>query len=261
MPYGPFKRLHSVSRILSYVLFYSALIIAWQLFVTYSGYPQYILPTPSSIALSLVNNFGSLLSNTYVTLYESLLGFILAIVAATSAAILISYVNYLRNTLYPLVIIVNAIPKVALAPLLILWFGIGLDSKVVMSFLISFFPILVNTITGLNEVPADILDTVRVLNATKLQQFQKIRFPSSLILWYSGLKVSYPLTVVGAVVAEFIAANKGLGFYILVASSSLNTPVLFAALLMLTLISIVPYFILEGLQGRLLKWSHSSRTR
>ncbi len=235
-------------------MFLAVLIVSWEVGVYISQIPGYILPPPSEIFSALIKYHSLLLINAKFTLYETIGGFLLGVATGILLGTAIVYSRFLRNGLYPLIIGFQSVPKVAIAPLLIIWFGYGLISKVVMSFLIAFFPIIVSTISGLSDVDPNLIELLRSLSSSERQVFTKIRVPHSLPFIFDGFKISLPLAVIGAIVGEFVGANVGLGNLILAAGSSLNTPLTFATLLVVTLLSVGLFGIIVMIEKKIVWW-------
>lgn len=248
------KAFENWDNIVIAVVFPLALLVLWEIGVYLSGIANYILPPPTQIFSALVKHYGLLLRNAKVTLYETLAGFAMGAILGIIIGIATVYSKILRQGFYPMVVGFQAVPKVAIAPLLVVWFGYGLTSKVVMSFLIAFFPIVVNTISGLTDVDANLIELVRSMSSTKWQIFYKIRAPHSLPYIFDGFKIALPLAVIGAIIGEFVGANMGLGNLILVTGSVLNTSLGFAVLVVVTIMSIALYGVLVLVEKRVVWW-------
>lgn len=236
-------------------LTFVALLLLWEFSCRFFEVPTWLLPTPSSIYNAFIDARGEMWGHTLVTLYETLVGFALSIVIAIPLAALIVLSPFLRNTIYPILLALQSVPKVAVAPLLALWIGFGTLSKILVVFLICFFPIIVGAATGLASVQPAVMDLSRSLSASKAQTFIKIRFPTALPHIFVGLKIAITLAVIGAVIGEFVGSESGLGYIILVSSSQANTPLAFAALVILTIMSIVLYYIVELIEKFLVPWA------
>jgi len=234
-----------------------ALVAVWQLYVTALDTPSYLLPSPVDIWQEGVENVGSLLRHGRVTLTEVLAGFTLSVLIGIPIAIGIVYSRVLSNILYPIMVGSQAMPKIAIAPLLLIWLGFGPAPKIAIAFLIAFFPIVVSTAAGLTNVNQDLLYLARSMGASEWDQFRKIRFPQALPSILSGFKVATSLAVVGAVVGEFVGANSGLGYYILVAQGNFNTSLVFASIFALTLIGIGLFYLVGFAERRVLVWHGS----
>ena len=206
----------------------------WEIAVRILDLPSYLLPPPSEIGLVMIDKFLDILDHSWVTAYEMLMGYFLAIVVAIPMAIAITASPNFDRFITPILLFFQTVPKISLAPLFLVWFGFGILPKVLVAFLISFFPIIINTAVGLRSISPEMIDLARSMGATRLQIFTRFRLPTSLPYLFSGLKVASTLAVVGAVVGEFVGADKGLGYLLLVANSNLLTALMFAAIFALT---------------------------
>jgi NitT/TauT family transport system permease protein len=227
--------------------------IAWQFGVDAFKVKSYLLPAPSDILREAWNSREILLSNSWVTLQEVLIGFAWALLFSPVLAILIFFVPVMRRTLYPLMIALQSIPKVGLAPIVVVWFGYGLSSKILMAFLFAFFPMLIATLGGLRSTPEHLVEHFRALRASFWQSLWQLRVPSALPQFVDGCKVAMPLAVIGAVVGEFIGSYEGLGNLVMTASGAANSSLTFAALLAVTALSLVLYGIVEA-AGKFVWW-------
>jgi NitT/TauT family transport system permease protein len=232
------------------------LIAAWELVVRVFDVQPLLLPAPSAVAKALWQGLASglLVRHFGVTLFETAAGFVLGAIGGLLLGGAIAQSQRLERLLYPYVIAFQTIPKVAVAPLIVIWFGYGLSAKVVIAATIAFFPVLANTIVGLRAVPADQLELMAAFMATKRQTLWKVRVPQALPYVLVGLDVAAVLAVIGAVVGEFVSAKEGLGFYILQAGFALDTPGVFAALVLLALLGIGIHLAMRALRRRLLHW-------
>lgn len=259
------QRLRSVlakalgGRFGSQILFGIAAIAAWDIAVREFAVPSYLVPKPEAVALIFAQNWQYLLFHSWVTLAEILVGFVLAVVIALPLAVLIVYSRPMERLIFPLLVASQSVPKVAIAPLLIFWAGIGMFPKVLVALLIAFFPIVVDTVIGLRSVETEMLHLTRSMGASAPKTFLKVRLPTALPYIFAGLKVAITLAVVGAVVAEFIQADAGLGYALLLASASMNTAMSFAVIIVLTFIGIALFAIVGALGDRLTYWHVSHR--
>jgi NitT/TauT family transport system permease protein len=181
-------------------------------------------------------------------------GFLLAVLVGVPIAVLIVYSPFLRRVIFPFLLILQSVPKVAIAPLLLIWVGYGLQSNIIVAAIVAFFPIVINTATGLEAVSPELIELGRVLDTSKLKIFWKLRLPWALPYLFSGMKVAMTLAVIGAVVGEFIGADKGLGYLILTASSNMNTALVFAVVAVLSLLGIVAYYAVVLVERLLCPW-------
>ncbi len=242
-------------RALKVALTLVVLIVLWEVACRVFHVPSYLVPAPSAIGSRLYEKRDLYLGHTWVTVYETLAGFALAVVVGVLAAALIVVIPQARDVVMPLLLIAQIVPKVAIAPILLIWFGYGLLPKVIIAFLVAFFPIVVNVASGLAAVERELLDLGRSLEATRWQIFWKFRMPTALPELFSGMKIAITLAVIGAVIGEFVGGNRGLGYLILVANQDLDTPLAFAALLVLSAAGIVLYGVIELAERLLIPWS------
>jgi NitT/TauT family transport system permease protein len=236
-------------------------LVLWQLVVIVYHMPPYLLPTPTAIANAFVDQLPSLLSNGWVTVYEMLVGYGMAVGIAIPLAIAITSSQRFNEFVMPTVLFFQIVPKVAIAPLFLVWFGVGSMPKILVAFLISFFPIVIDTAVGLRSMSAEMGDLARSMGATRMQIFTQFRLPTSLPYLFSGLKVAATLAIAGTVVGEFVGADSGLGYLLLVTNSNMETALMFATIVALTIIGLVFYYIVELLEGLLIPWHVTHRIR
>lgn len=238
---------------LKILLFFIGIILFWQLMILLFDVPNYILPTPIKILDTMIHKSGYLINNLIITLTESIIGFVLGSIIGVILALLIASFRFLEKVLYPLLIFTQVTPKIAVAPLFIIWFGYGLLPKVVIAALMSFFPVVINTVKGLRKIHPDLLNLMRSLSATKRQVILKIRLPSSIPYLFSALKLSVTLSVIGAVIGEFIGSDKGLGYVIMLANANLDTDLVFASLIFLCLAGSLLFMLIELIEKTFFK--------
>lgn len=235
---------------------FAALFLIWEALVRAFQINPVVLPAPSDIVAVMLNlQTGYYIPwerHISVTLFEILTGFALAAVVGIALAMLIVYSFVLERVILPLIVFIEVLPKIAVAPLFLIWVGYGTEPKIAIAFLIAFFPIVVSTANGLRDVEPDLIDLMRVLGATKLQIFFKVRFPNSIPHIMSGLSIGMASAVIGAIVGEFVAANEGLGFLIVNAQFQLLTAMAFASLFYIAIIGLVLYGAVVAF-GRVLK--------
>ncbi|WP_213771961.1 ABC transporter permease [Bradyrhizobium sp. dw_78] len=236
-------------------LIYLVLLAAWELLADTLKVPAWILPAPSAIFQAAVKWAPELIQDGWVTLRETVGGFLLAIVLSLPLAILISLNPLARKLLYPILLGLQSVPKVAVAPLVILWFGLSEWPKIVVVVLVCFFPILVNMVAGLEAVPKTMLDLMRSLGASPHMVFRRLRLPVALPHFFTGCKVAVTFAVIGAVISEFVAAQDGLGYLILISTAQSQTPLAFAAIALLTLLSIALFHGVEFIERRVVDWT------
>jgi NitT/TauT family transport system permease protein len=228
----------------------------WQAITAWSGLPAFILPSPLLVWQSFIRSLanGSLLSNSWQTLKEVLLGLLLGSSLATLLGYLVAKSRLAERLLAPYLVASQAIPTVAIAPLLVIWFGPGVFSKVLICALIVFFPILVNILVGLRAVPEDLKDLMRSLQASRWQMLEYLEIPAALPVFLGGLRIGATLAVIGAVVGEFIGSNSGLGFLINVARGQYDTALVFVTIFTLVIMALALYGVVVLLESRLLAW-------
>ena len=222
-----------------------ALLVTWQIVADVSSIPRYLLPSPLQIGEEIFDKASLLAGHSLVTLYEILLGFGLSVLVGVPLAVAMTYSRTFERALYPLLVGSQTIPKVALAPLFMVWLGFGLAPKILMTFMISFFPIVIGAAIGLATIEQELLYVARSMGASNWQIFWKVRLPNALPSLFGGLKVAITLAVVGAIVAEFVGADEGLGYLIQVANGHIDTPLLLAAVVIISIIGIALYMIVE----------------
>jgi NitT/TauT family transport system permease protein len=236
-------------------------LIIWQLAVEFAKLPAFILPTPLQVweRLVEVTMNGSLWRNTWVTLQEVTLGLLLGAILAVLLGYSVAKSQLMERLLSPYLVASQAIPVVALAPLMVLWFGPGMFSKVLICSLTVFFPILVNTIVGVRAVPEELRDLMRSLHARRLQTVTCLELPAALPILLGGLRIGATLAVIGAVVGEFVGADKGLGFLVNIARGQYDTALVFVAIATLIAMALCLYGLVILFERRLLKWRLSTR--
>jgi NitT/TauT family transport system permease protein len=233
----------------------------WEIAVAVLKVPPYLLPPPIEIVRVFVDEFAKIAFHGWVTLYEMLLGYALAVAIAIPLAIAITSSERFDRFTMPTLLFFQVVPKVAIAPLFLVWFGVGALPKVLVAFLISFFPIVIDAAVGLRSMSAEMRDLARSMGASRMQVFAQFRLPTSLPYLFSGLKVAATLAVAGAVVGEFVGADKGLGYLLLVTNSNLETALMFATLFALTFIGLMFFYAVEFLEALLIPWHVTHRVR
>jgi NitT/TauT family transport system permease protein len=234
-----------ISSVVYPVALVVALLVLWEVVTRAFGVPTYLLPPPSIVLASLQSNAGLLLAQGWITTLEIVLGFALSIVIGIPLALALFLWPPFSRAVLPLLVSSQAMPKVAIAPLLLVWFGFGLLPKVLIAFLIAFFPIVINTAVGLASIEREKIYLARSIGLGPAATFFKIRLPNALPAIFGGLKISITLAVVGAVVGEFVGGDAGLGYLLMVANGSMDTPLLFADLVVLTLLGVAFFLLVE----------------
>jgi NitT/TauT family transport system permease protein len=242
------RALQSVRTAGEILIAVALLTVAAEIILTALDVQTFLVPKPSAVAQSFHNNTEVLWTNSLVTLKEVLLGFAVAATGGLALAVLIVYVPLLKRILYPIIVASQTIPKIAIAPLLIVWFGFGLAPKIIVVFLIAFFPVVIASTVGLRSVDENMLHLVRSMGASGFQAFYKVRLVHAVPSIFSGLKIAITLSVVGAIVGEFVGADAGLGYLLLIANGQLDTPLMFAAVVVLSVMGILLFAIISAIE-------------
>jgi len=239
----------------------AATLAVWEGLVRLFAIPAFILPAPTSIFLALYRGFASSLyvDHMWITLAETLMGFVLGTVLAFALGIAVALSRRVEYFLYPFIIMFQAMPKVALAPLIVIWFGIGLTSKVVSAALVAFFPLMVNTIVGLRSADEDRVNLMRSLAATRGQIFWMLQLPNALPYIFAGLEIAMIFALIGAIVAEFVGAQSGLGMLMQSMNFTMDVAGQFSVLLILSVVGLALNAIVTEVRRRVLFWDASQK--
>jgi NitT/TauT family transport system permease protein len=238
---------------------FAALIVIWQIAVDALHIPKFLLPSPLAILLDIVHTWQRLLFNAVFTSYETLLGFALSVAIGVPIAIALAASKGFERAFYPLIVATQAIPKVSVAPLLLIWFGYGLRPKIVIVVLVTFFPIVINSVVGFKSLSQNMQNLARSMGASSLQVFWRFQLPNALPGIFAGLKVASVLAIIGAIVAEFVGADIGLGYVIMNATADINVTHQFSAIVLLSLIGILFFALIERIERFCLPWHISVR--
>jgi NitT/TauT family transport system permease protein len=239
-------------------LYTAGLFLVWEAAVRVLGVPPYVLPAPTAILAAMAEFSDAIWKNGLQTLATTLAGFALAVVGGLALGLLVGWSRAVYAGLYPLMIGFNSVPKVAVVPILVLWFGIGTVPAIITAFLISFFPVVVNVATGLATIEPEMEDVLKALGAKKLDIMLKVGIPRALPYFFGSLKVAITLAFVGSVIAETVAANRGVGHMMLTAQSNFQVPLVFAGLFVLAFEGIVAYAVMAWVERRMTGWAHRS---
>ena len=242
------------------ILLIALLLIIWELVIVVFRIPPYLIPAPLDVVKQLVLEWPKLFRESLMTTYATLGGFGLSILFGIPMALLIAYSRTTESFVYPLLVFSQSVPKVAIAPLFVVWFGFGITPKIISAFLLGFFPIVVSTVVGFKSVEREMLDLAHSMKATKLQIFMRISLPHALPSIFAGLKVSVTLAVVGAVVGEFVGSNSGIGYVLQIANGNFDLPLMFAALTVLSLIGVLLFAAVDLVEQLMIPWHASHRT-
>lgn len=243
------------------VVFLLLVFIAWWVVTATGVAPAYILPSPLDTWDALVDNPSYLARHTWVTTVETVIGFAISIVVGIAVAVAMVYSKVLERTFYPIILFAQVIPKIAIAPLFIVWLGFGPQPKILVAVLMAFFPIVIAGISGLRAADPEALELTSIMGGSRLKVFAKVRFPAALPELLSGLKVAATLAVTGAVVGEFVGANEGLGYVILQANGNVDTAMLFASLIIMSLLGVLLFAILQIVEHFAIPWHASHRNK
>ncbi len=241
------------------LLIFVALFVVWEVAVRVTGIKEYLLPPPSTIWTEFWKRHDTVALGAWVTTQEILAGYALAVVVSVPLALAVAYSRFMEEAVYPVIVFLQIIPKIAIAPLFIIWFGFGFTPKLLLVFLLSFFPIVVSSIAGFKSADADIMDFARTTGASGWTLFRKIRLPQALPHIFTGLKVGAALAATAAVVAEFVASDRGLGYLLLQYNGQLDTPMVFATIVILSLIGLVVYYAVEVVERLAIPWHVSQQ--
>jgi NitT/TauT family transport system permease protein len=236
------------------ILMFGVVLLIWHFGVVLLGVKEFILPTPVAAIQTLFRAKFRWAMNFQATFYEVVGGFLVSGLVGVILGIAVVWSEWLKRTILPFLVFLNSLPKIAVAPLFLIWFGYGILPNILIVFLISFFPVVINTATGLVSVEEDLIDLVGVLHATKWQKMWLIQLPNSLPYIFSGLKIAATTAVTGAIVGEFIASDKGLGSLIIVSQTTLATPVIFGSLILITIIGMGLFGIVGIMERVLMPW-------
>lgn len=240
-------------------LFLVAMIVLWDVVIRVFNIPPYQIPKPEDVLHTLWTDWPQLLQQSIPTTVATIQGFLLSAVFGVVAAVMIASSRTIESYVYPLLVFSQSIPKIAIAPLLVVWFGFGMMPKVLCAFLLGFFPVVVSAVQGFKSVEPDMLDLARAMEARRLQIFRMVAFPHAMPAIFAGLKVSITLAVVGAVVGEFVGSNNGLGFVLQRSIGNFELPTMFAALVVLSLIGVVLFWVLDVVEQWMIPWHASQR--
>lgn len=238
-------------------LTFAALIGLWAALVAIFKVPEYLVPSPGSVVPALIEHWSDLLRNARTTVFEILVGFLITVAFAIPMGLVVALSRIGRQVAYPILVFVQLIPKIAIAPLFVVWFGLGLESKLLLTVLMTFFPLLLSSIAGFQELDTRLLYLTKTMGASRAQTFFKVRLPSALPIIFSGLKTAATIAATAAIVAEFVGSNSGLGYRLLAATLNLDTSIIFAILLLLTVIGFAMNYMIEALEYLVMPWQRA----
>jgi NitT/TauT family transport system permease protein len=236
------------------VLVFVASLVAWELVIVGFKVKEFLVPAPSKVLIQLVNPNLNWPYHFWVTAWETVAGFAVAAVFGITIAYLIVHYRRLNQIVYPYILLAQIVPKVAVAPLFFIWFGFGEAPKILVAFLVAFFPIIIDTVVGLHAADPDMLDFMRTLGASKYKTFMKVKLPAALPHIFGGFKVAITLAVIGAVIGEFVGAESGLGYAIIRAQSHFRTDQVFASLFLLSVLGMVLFMAFSIMERLAIPW-------
>jgi NitT/TauT family transport system permease protein len=235
------------------------LLVIWQAVVMVFEVKPFILPSPQLVFTVIAERYDILLHHTLITSFETAVGFSLSVLIGIPIAVAVVTWQPVERALYPILVASQTIPKVAIAPLFIVWLGFGFLPKIIIAFLVAFFPVVISTVAGLKSTPIEMIHLGRIVGLSWWQMFVKISFPRALPEIFSGLKVAMTLAVVGAIVGEFVGASEGLGYLLMFATAQMQTPLVFAALVFLVGIGVVFFALIQWCERLAIPWHVSVR--
>jgi NitT/TauT family transport system permease protein len=250
-----------LARSWPFIAFFVGFFLFWEYSIDWFGIPAYILPKPSEIVTKSAADFDRLLYYTYVTGVETVLGYVAAVIVAVPLGLAIAFSSILRRTIYPFFVSIEMTPKIAFAPLFISWLGFGLLPKVIIVFLVCFFPIVLNAILAFGSLPEELERFVRATGAGPLRSFMKVRLPAAMPQCFVGFKYAAINATVGATIAEFIGSDQGLGFYIQIVTGNMRPDLAFAGIFLLTLLGLSLFGIVTVCERLAIPWHISQRRR
>ena len=241
------------------VLLIVILLVLWDLTIRVFRIPPYLIPAPEAVVKQLFAEWPKLFRESLVTTYATLGGFALSVAFGIPMALMIAYSRTIESFVYPLLVFAQSVPKIAIAPLFVVWFGFGIIPKIIAAFMLGFFPVVVSTVVGFKSVDPEMLDLARSMKASRLATFARISLPQALPSIFAGLKVSVTLAVVGAVVGEFVGSNSGIGYLLQIANGNFDLPLMFAALTVLSAIGVLLFVLVDLVERWMIPWHASQR--
>ncbi len=241
------------------IIFSISLIIIWELIIKVLEIEKYIMPAPSDIIKALYENFGAMMPHIIATLFESVVGFGIAVLLALILAIIMDLLPMVKKAIYPVFIISQTVPVIALAPLFIIWFGFGALPKIIVVVIVCFFPIVISISDGLEGVDKDLINHFKLMGASKLKRFFHLKLPYGIINFFSGLRIAATYSIMGAVIGEWLGGDKGLGVYMTRARSTYALDKMFAAILVIVIMSMIMFYIIGKVEKVLTPWNRENK--
>jgi NitT/TauT family transport system permease protein len=241
------------------LIVFAVLFLLWEYAVWLFGVKEYLLPPPSKVWVEFMKRSNTVMQGAVVTTQEIVGGYLLAVFVSIPLALAVARSRFIEESVYPVVVFLQIIPKIAIAPLFIIWLGFGFTPKLLIVFLLCFFPIVVSSVAGFKAVDPEVMDFAHTTGASGWRMFMKIRLPQALPEIFTGLKVGAALSATAAVVAEFVAADRGLGYLLQQYNGQLETPMVFAIIVLLSLIGLAVYYVVELVERLVIPWHVSQR--
>lgn len=248
------KRLKNIQNRLYPTVTVIIIILLWQGIVVFKNIPQYILPTPVNIANTLIKDFDVIVAHTKITLYESFVGFALSIILSFILAILMDSFEIIKKSIYPILIISQTIPTIAIAPLFIIWFGFGTLPKIIVVIMVCFFPVIISLVDGFEKIDRDYINLFTTFKATKLQTFFNLKLPYAMVSLFSGLKIAATYMIMSAVVGEWLGGDKGIGVYMVRAKSAYALDKVFASIIVIVVVTVLVIYIIDFVGKKIIHW-------
>lgn len=249
------KKLKNIGNKIAPIVFVLILLVIWEAVVSLGGIEKYIMPAPSDVIKVLIKDFNVMLPHIFITLYEGVLGFIISIIAALILAIIMDMVPLVKKAMYPVLVMSQTIPIVALAPLFIIWFGFGTLPKVIVVVLVCFFPIVISIVDGLDSVDKDLINHFKLMGASKVGRFIHLKLPYGMINFFSGMKIAVTYSIMGAVIGEWLGGDKGLGVYMTRARSAYALDKMFAAIVVIVIMSMALFLLISLIERVCMPWN------
>ncbi|OAA93575.1 ABC transporter permease [Clostridium coskatii] len=229
-------------------------VIIWQLTINLAHVPQYIIPSPLDILKTLVSDFQNIMENTETTLYESFIGFFISIIFSFILAIIMDSFEIVRKSIYPILLISQTIPTIAIAPLFIIWFGFGVLPKIIVVVMVCFFPIVVSLVDGFEKVDRDYINLFSTMKASRLQTFYHLKLPYAMVNFFSGLKIAATYMIMSAIIGEWLGGDNGIGVYMVRAKNAYQLDKVFASILVIVIVSIIIIYIIDFIGKKIIHW-------
>lgn len=250
------KRLRSIGNKIAPIVLILILLIIWEFIVNIGGIEKYILPAPTDVIKVLIKDFRTMIPHISATLYEGMVGFLIAIVLSIILAVIMDMVPLIKRSLYPVLVISQTIPTVALAPLFIIWFGFGALPKIIVVVIVCFFPIVISIVDGLEGVDKDLINHFKLMGASKLNVFLHLKLPYGMINFFSGMRIAATYSIMGAVIGEWLGGDKGLGVYMTRARSAYALDKMFASIVIIVAISMGIFLLVSFMEKVFTPWNN-----